>query len=51
MLKNYSLSFEVWGLILFLIIMIPNFIYFAFPPLHDIFQTNSITETIDKARI
>ena len=49
MLKNYRLCFEFWGLILFLIIMIPNFIYFVFPPLHDIFQTNSITETIDKA--
>lgn len=49
MLKNYRLGFEFWGLILFLIIIIPNFIYFAFLPLYDIFQTNSITETIDKA--
>ena len=29
MLKNYKLSFEIWGLLLFLIVMIPNFIWFA----------------------
>lgn len=49
MLKKYRLSFEIWGLFLFLIIMIPNFIYFAFSTPHDIFQANSITKNIDKA--
>ena len=49
MLKNYHLSFEIWGLFLFLIIMIPNFIYFAFSTPHDIFQADSITKNIDKA--
>ena len=29
MLKRYKLSFEIWGLLLFLIVMIPNFIWFA----------------------
>lgn len=47
MLKKYKLSFEVWGLLLFLIIMIPNFIWFAIPTPNDILRANSITETID----
>ncbi len=49
MLKNYRLSFEIFGLFLFLIIMMPNFIYFVFSTPHDIFQVNSITKNIDKA--
>lgn len=50
MLKKYKLSFEVWGLLLFLIIMIPmipNFIWFAIPAPNNILRANSITETID----
>lgn len=47
MLKKYKLSFEVWGLLIFLIVMIPNFIWFAIPAPKDILRTNSITETID----
>ena len=29
MLKKYKIGFDIWGLILFLVIMIPNFICFA----------------------
>lgn len=47
MLKKYKLSFDIWGLILFLIIMIPNFIWFAIPASNDILRYKSITETID----
>ena len=47
MSKNYRLSFEFWGLLLFLIIMIPNFIWFAVPAPNDILRTESRTETID----
>ena len=47
MLKNYKLSFEIWGLLLFLIVMIPNFIWFAIPAPNDILRERSITETID----
>ena len=47
MLKKYKLSFELWGLLIFLIIMIPNFIWFAIPAPNDILRANSITETID----
>lgn len=47
MLKRYKLSFEICGLLLFLIVMIPNFIWFAIPAPNDILRTKSITETVD----
>lgn len=47
MLKKYKMSFEIWGLLLFLIIMLQNFIWFAIPAPNDILRANSITETID----
>ena len=47
MVKRYKLSFEIWGLLLFLIIMIPNFIWFAIPAPNDILRAKSITETVD----
>lgn len=47
MLKKYKLSFDIWGLLLFLIIMIPNFIWFAVPAPNDVLRADSITETID----
>lgn len=46
-MQRYKLSFEVWGLLLFLIIMIPNFIWFAIPAPNDILRANSITKMID----
>lgn len=49
MLKNYKLSFEIWGLLLFLIVMIPNFIWFAIPAPNDILRAESITEMVDTA--
>lgn len=47
MLKKYKIGFDVWGLLLFLMIMIPNFIWFAIPAPNDVLRTSSITETID----
>ena len=47
MLKNYKISFDLGGLLLFIIIMIPNFIWFAMPAPNDILRNNSITNTID----
>ncbi|MCI8378017.1 MAG: hypothetical protein HFH72_05775 [Lachnospiraceae bacterium] len=47
MLKRYKLSFEICGLLVFLIVMIPNFIWFAIPAPNDILRTKSITETVD----
>ncbi len=31
MLKKYKIGFDIWGALLFLIIMIPNFIWFVIP--------------------
>ena len=47
MLKKYKMGFDVWGLIVFLIIMIPNFIWFAVPAPNDILRTESVTVVID----
>lgn len=47
MLKKYKMSFEIWGLLLFLIVMLPNFIWFAITAQNDILRSDSITETID----
>lgn len=47
MMKNYRFGFEIWGLALFLIIMIPNFIWFAFPAPNDILRAESATGIID----
>ncbi len=47
MFKNYKTGFDIWGAVLFLIIMIPNFIWFAVPAPNDILRTDSVTETLD----
>lgn len=47
MLKKYELRFEVWGLLLFLMVMTPNVIWFVIPAPNDILRANSITETMD----
>lgn len=47
MLKNYKLHFNIGSLCLFLIIMLPNFIWFAVPAPHDILRTESVTPLID----
>lgn len=46
-MKKYKLGFEVRGLILFLIIMLPNFIWFPVPAPNDILRAESVTETVD----
>lgn len=47
MLKSYKISFDFFGLLLFLIIMLPNFIWFAIPAPDDVLRTESVTTTID----
>ena len=47
MLKNYRIGFDWIGLILFLIIMIPNCIWFLAPAPNDVLRTESVTGTID----
>lgn len=40
--KNYKFGFDLWGLLIFLIIMMPNFIWFAIPAPNDILRNPSI---------
>ena len=47
MIKKYRIGFDIWGLIIFIIIMIPNFIWFVVPAPNDILRGESITETVD----
>ena len=47
MLKKYKMGFDAWGLVVFLIIMIPNFIWSAVPAPNDILRTESATKVID----
>lgn len=46
-MKKYKLGFDWHGLVLFLIIMLPNFIWFAVPAPNDILRAESVTETVD----
>ena len=45
--KNHKICFDIWGLVLFLVIMLPNFIWFAIPAPNDILQADSVTPTVD----
>lgn len=47
MYKKYKLGFEIWGALLFLIIMIPNFIWFAVPAPNDVLRVDSVTKVLD----
>ena len=47
MLKKYRLSFDISGLVIFLIVMIPNFIWFAVPAPNDILRNESVTAAVD----
>lgn len=45
--KNYKFSFDIWGMGLFLVIMVPNFIWFAYPAVNDVLRTESVTPIVD----
>lgn len=47
MMKKYTFSFDAGGLLLFLFIMLPNFIWFALPAPHDILRRESVTGLLD----
>ena len=47
MLKKYRFSFDISGLLIFLIVMIPNFIWFAVPAPNDILRNESVTAIVD----
>ncbi len=46
-IKNYKTGFDIGGLLLFLTIMFPNFIWFAVPAVHDILRIPSTTPIVD----
>lgn len=45
--KNYRLGFDLWGLWLFLLIMLSNFVWFVFPAPDDVLRAKSVTPLID----
>ncbi len=47
MLKKYRVGFDIFGLLLFLLVMIPNFIWFEVPAPNDILRAESNTPLID----
>ncbi len=47
MVKKYKMGFDMWALVLFIAIMIPNIIWFAIPAPNDILRTESITKIPD----
>jgi hypothetical protein len=47
LLKQYHFGFDFWGLLLFLLVMLPNFIWFAVPAPNDILRTESVTPMVD----
>ena len=46
-MKKYKIGFDFGGLLLFLVIMLPNFIWMAIPAPNDILRVTSITPIID----
>ena len=46
-MKKYKIGFQIGGLILFLIIMLPNFYWFAVPAPHDLLRAGSVTPALD----
>ena len=47
MLKKYRIGFDIFGLLLFLLIMIPKFIWFAVPAPNDVLRVESFTPIIE----
>ena len=48
-LQKYRIGFDGWGLGLFLVIMLPNFIWFSIPAPVDILRRESVTGGLDMA--
>lgn len=46
-ISRYRFGFNFWGLLLFLLVMLPNFIWFAVPAPNDILRTDSVTPAVD----
>ena len=46
-ISRYRFGFNFWSLLLFLLVMLPNFIWFAVPAPNDILRTDSATPVAD----
>lgn len=46
-MKKYQVRFQPLGLVLFLVIMLPNILFFAFPAPNDILRRKSMTPMLD----
>lgn len=47
MLKKYKIGFDIWGVVLFFFIMIPNFVWFDIPAPNDVLRKESVTAELD----
>ena len=45
--RKYRVGFDISGLMIFLIIMIPNFVWFAVPAPNDVLRADSVTPVLD----
>lgn len=45
--EKYKIGFQIWSLILFLVIMLPNFYWLFVPAPNDILREESVTMTLD----
>ena len=45
--SRYRFGFDLWGLLLFLLVMLPNFIWFAVPAPNDVLRADSVTPVVD----
>lgn len=45
--RQYRFSLEGWGLLAFLLVMVPNFIWFAVPAPNDVLRRDSVTPILD----
>ena len=48
-MKKFRIGFDSGGLLLFLVVMLPNFIWFAIPSPNDVLRRESVTVTLDTA--
>lgn len=46
-MKTYKFAFDPWGLLVFLLIMLPNFFWFAVPAPNDVLRQGSVTPVLD----
>ena len=46
-INNINLKFNIFGLLLFVIVMLPNIFWFIFPPPNDVLRKESLTPIID----